>query len=215
MYNNMSGPKNISDEERADLKEALTIYYSVGGPITEAFVQVESGLIDRYYRRKKKYPEEIEEIHAEAQAAAQKLVSSRRLDVDAELERKSRDIQRQAVKALMAGLPNLELIAMGGPLEIVNKGTGEVTTVPVYPRNQAQATRVLLNLARDGIVPRKRGPRTSAGGGMEKQDGAVLSLPVLGVPPDFSKLEYTKPDGRRISAAVERDGDVLEPDDEE
>jgi hypothetical protein len=72
MYNNSSGPKNIADEERADFKEALTIYYSVSGPIGEAFKRVAPGLIDRYYRRKKRFPEEIEQIDAEALAAAQK-----------------------------------------------------------------------------------------------------------------------------------------------
>ena len=63
---------NISDDERDAFKKALVIYYSGNGPIARAFAQVEPGLIDRYYRHKKKYADEIEEIDAEARAVVQR-----------------------------------------------------------------------------------------------------------------------------------------------
>ncbi len=62
--------QKISGSERDSFEQALTIYCSVGGPTTEAFAQVERGLIDRYYRRKKAFPEEMAEIDRKARAAA-------------------------------------------------------------------------------------------------------------------------------------------------
>ena len=56
---------NISDTERAALKRALTAYYIGNGRIAEVFAQVEPGLIDRYYRRKKAFPAEMAEIDKE------------------------------------------------------------------------------------------------------------------------------------------------------
>jgi hypothetical protein len=103
MYNKRSGPRNISDDERAALKKALTIYYSEGCPISDAFARLGSGLIDRPHRRKKKHPEEIEEIDAEAQVSALKSRSSQQVVLDAELQRKSWELQRQAAEALMSG----------------------------------------------------------------------------------------------------------------
>jgi hypothetical protein len=75
MDNKPCGGHNTQDHERDAFKQALTIYYTVGGRIVDAFAQVESGLIDRYYRRKKKYPDEIQAIGDEAQAAAQQELS--------------------------------------------------------------------------------------------------------------------------------------------
>ena len=61
--------KTISDDERKAFRKALELHYGQETLMNDAFDQVEPGLIDRYYRRKKTYPEEIEAVNREARAA--------------------------------------------------------------------------------------------------------------------------------------------------
>jgi hypothetical protein len=67
--------KTISDDEREGFCRALELHYGRGMRMNDAFDQVEPGLIDRYYRRRKSYPEEIEAVSREARAAAMRELS--------------------------------------------------------------------------------------------------------------------------------------------
>jgi len=81
--------QNIPDDERDAFIEALTAHYSGVSPIRKAFHPVEPGLIDRYYRRKKKYPDEMAEIEQEAAAKARQERSIHQLAFEARQERAS------------------------------------------------------------------------------------------------------------------------------
>jgi len=61
---------NIPDAERQAFIKALTSNCLGVSPIRTAFDPVEPGLIDRYYRRKKRYPDEMAASEREAQAKA-------------------------------------------------------------------------------------------------------------------------------------------------
>jgi hypothetical protein len=100
MYTNSTEQRHISDHEREAFKKALTIYYSGSGRIVDAFAEVEPGLIDRYYRRKKVYPQEIEAIETEARADAKERIKSELTVFEAQQLHASLRIQRQGPRRL-------------------------------------------------------------------------------------------------------------------
>ena len=63
MNANTGTRKKISEAEWEVFRQALVSYYVEGPPITRAFDEVEPGLIDRYYRRRKNYAEGIERLN--------------------------------------------------------------------------------------------------------------------------------------------------------
>ena len=134
--------KNIPDYEREAFYEALLRYYTQGPPITKAFDQVEAGLIDRYYRRKKAFPDEIKRIDREARRMATAEIAGDKLAADSQAIRFSAVVQRQAREALMAALPHLASIARG---EVFVVDLGEKDGNPVlkriipYPRDVVAA----------------------------------------------------------------------------
>ena len=84
--------KTISDKEREAFYKALLLYYTQGPPITKAFDQVEAGLIDRYYRRKKRYPDEIRRIDRRARRMAASELAGEQLAADSRAIRYSGEI---------------------------------------------------------------------------------------------------------------------------
>ena len=216
MNTNVDTTKSIiSDEERDAFVEALTLYYTQGPPITAAFAQVEAGLIDRYYRRKKKHPLEIERINREARAAAWWQRSGEELAFEAEQVRRSHEIQRDAMEALERALPELARIARGEPSYLWDPATGEERVVIVYPRDQISAARLLQSIARGGVLP--EGYETpevempvvaeEAVAGSGEADLSMLEL--LGVATRFSTLTARMPDGRTYTAGLKA-GEVIE-----
>jgi hypothetical protein len=127
---------NISDDEREAIKKALVIYYSGEMPKADAFDHTEPGLIDRYYRRNKKYPDEIKAIDAEARAEAQSERLRKRMAFEAQQIEQSMELQRWATEALKSGLPELDRIASGKPKHVYDSEGKLIKTFPVYPRDQ-------------------------------------------------------------------------------
>jgi hypothetical protein len=72
----------------------LVIYYSGTSPIGKAFGQVEPGLIDRYYRRKKKYPDEMRKLDRKARRLALEARQSDQFVFDSEQLELSHRLQR-------------------------------------------------------------------------------------------------------------------------
>ena len=107
---NRNRPRNIPDEEREAFKEALTIYYSGGARIADAFGQVEPGLIDRYYRRKKKCPDEIESIEDEAHRLALKNTEQAVIAHESSKFAISREIVQEAAAVQQRGVHMLAQI---------------------------------------------------------------------------------------------------------
>ena len=209
MNTNVDTTKSIiSDEERDAFVEALTLYYTQGPPITAAFAQVEAGLIDRYYRRKKKHPLEIERINREARAAAWWQRSGEELAFEAEQVRRSHEIQRDAMEALERALPELARIARGEPSYLWDPATGEERVVIVYPRDQIGAARLLQSIARGGVLPEGyESPEFAVPvveeTMVESREVDLSMLDLLGVTTAFSTLTARMPDGRTYTAGLE------------
>jgi hypothetical protein len=205
--------KNISDDERKAFYEALLRYYTHGPPITDAFDQVEAGLIDRYYRRKKAFPDEIKRIDREARRMATAEIAGDKLAADSQAIRFSAVLQREAREWLMAALPHLASIACG-EVYFVDLGEKDKDGNPVlkriipYPRDSIAAASVLLDIARTGVQPkhyRLPGMETE----VEVEEPRQPMIPVLGIGADFTRITATAPDGTEFTAEV-TPGDVIE-----
>jgi len=203
--------KTIPDYEREAFQAALFLYYTQGPPITDAFNQVEAGLIDRYYRRKKRFPDEIKRIDREARRMAMSEIAGDKLAADSEAIRFSAVVQREAREALMAALPHLASIARG---EVFVVDLGEKDGNPVvkriipYPRDVVAAATVLRDIARVGVQPeRYRTPSVEPD--VEEEEPRKPMIPLLGVDADFTSITATRPDGTKFTAEV-KPGDVIE-----
>ena len=206
-----SNGHSISDTERAAFKEALTTYYLGDGRIAEVFAQVEPGLIDRYYRRKKKYPAEIAEIEREARDEAGRERSFEREGFEAQQERVSWAIEERAGEALLELLPGLLRIALGEPrvVEVVDGDDGIITkAIIVYPRDQIAAMKLLLDIARHGVMPKSYWVR-SASTVEDTQDANRSGLmPIFAGNTAFSRLEGVAHDGTKVVINVDDDKDA-------
>jgi hypothetical protein len=125
--------KTISEDEREAFRKALELHYGQGMRMNDAFGQVEAGLIDRYYRRRKKYPEEVEAVNREARAAAMRKLSGDQMAFEARQIRESWRIQRAAIEMMDQALRALERIVRGEPWVVEGK-----TIIP-YPRDRIAA----------------------------------------------------------------------------
>jgi hypothetical protein len=210
---NVITTKNISDDERKAFFEALLRYYTQGPPITDAFNQVEAGLIDRYYRRKKAFPDEIKRIDREARRMATAEIAGDKLAADSQAIRYSAEVQREAREWLMKALPHLASIACG-EVYFVDLGEKDKDGNPVlkriipYPRDSIAAASVLLDIARTGVQPkhyRLPGMETE----VEVEEPRQPMIPVLGIGADFTRITATAPDGTEFTAEV-TPGDVIE-----
>jgi hypothetical protein len=182
------------------------------GRIAEVFAQVEPGLIDRYYGRKKAFPAEIAVIEREARDEARKERSFEREGFEAQQERMSWRLEERAGKALLEHLPELLRIARGEPRVVeVPDGDGgmmQKTIIP-YPRDQIAACKVLLDIARNGILPQGYWART-ASAAEDKQDANTGRLmPIFGGNTSFSRIEGTAPDGTKLVINVDGDKDAI------
>jgi hypothetical protein len=206
--------KNISDDERKAFYEALLRYYTQGPPITDAFDQVEAGLIDRYYRRKKAFPDEIKRIDREARRMATAEIAGDKLAADSQAIRFSAEVQREAREALMKALPHLASIACG-EVYFVDLGEKDKDGNPVlkrvipYPRDQIAAASVLLDIARTGVQP--KGYRLPGVEVEEVEEPQRPMIPVLGIGADFTRVTATRPDGTEFTAEV-KPGEVIDVD---
>jgi hypothetical protein len=191
---------NISDEERDAFKKALVIYYSGEARIADAFNEVEPGLKDRYYRRKKKSPDEIERINAEARAIAMRERSGDQLAFESRQFLISMELQRMTTAGLREGLPELIRIARGEARTVYDEAHGCEWTVVVYPRDQIGAATVLQSIVRDGVRPESEAWEAASAMDKSERDGPML--PLLPVGANFTSLQAKAPDGTTFTATV-------------
>jgi hypothetical protein len=206
----------ISDAERTAFRKALTIYYARGGPIADAFAQVEAGLIDRYYRRKKAYPNEMAEIEREAQNEARGERSFERLGFEARQERLSQEMQENAGDAVHRLIDELVRIAQGEPRVVeIADSDGSVrfkTSIP-YPRDQIAAIRVLLDIARYGVLPSNWTSMASPGESDKDTTHGGL-MPIFASSANFKTVSAVTPDGKVFTTTLDDpEGVITEPDD--
>jgi hypothetical protein len=100
---------------------------------------VERGLIDRYYRRRKRYPDEIAEIEREALGAAGKERSSEQLAFEARQERLSWEMQENATAIVVETIAELKRIASGEPRVVRDEGKQQERVLIPYPRDKIAA----------------------------------------------------------------------------
>jgi hypothetical protein len=206
--------KNIPDSERQAFLEALLRYYTQGPPITAAFDQVEAGLIDRHYRRKKAFPGEIKRIDREARRMATAEIAGDKLAADSQAIRFSAVVQREAREGLMKALPHLASIARG-EVFVVDLGEKDKDGNPVlkrvipYPRDSIAAASVLLDIARTGVQPKHYRLPDVELEVEEVEEPRTPMIPVLGIGTDFTSITATKPDGTKFTAEV-KPGDVID-----
>jgi hypothetical protein len=206
--------KNIPEQERQAFFEALLRYYTQGPPITDAFNQVEAGLIDRYYRRKKAFPDEIKRIDREARRMATAEIAGDKLAADSQAIRYSAEVQREAREWLMKALPHLASIALG-EVQVVDLGQKDKDGNPVlkrvipYPRDSIAAASVLLDIARTGVQPKHYRLPAMELEVEEVEEPRTPMIPVLGIGADFTRITATAPDGTEFTAEV-KPGDVID-----
>ena len=207
MNANTGAGKKISEEEWGIFRQALVSYYVEGPPIIRAFDQVEPGLIDRYYRRRKNYPEEIERLNREARTLALLERSGDEIAFESEQIQMSQKIQRATVEQIKSTIPNLASIARGESRVVRDRYIGKEKVMIVYPRDQIDAIRLLQSLARGGVLP-ERYKRVEVAESAQTTEPEPL-LDLLGVSTNFTSLTTHAPDGRKFTATLEA-GDVIE-----
>lgn len=198
-----NGKNYISDEERAAFKEALTIYYSGKCRIVDAFAQVEPGLLDRYYRRKKKYPDEIERIDAEVRAAVREEQSSEQLAHEMRQWNASVEIQDLVGEGIKKVIDELLGIVEGEPKVVYIEETGKRKTIIPYPRDRINAARLLLDIMRNGLLPKGFQLSSVSDVQKERRYEAVSRLDLIGVSPNFTTISAQKPNGEWITATID------------
>ena len=203
--NDHSNKTGISDTERAAFKDALVRYFSGEGLIAEVFNQVEAGLIDRYYRRKKRYPDEMDEIEREAKAIARDERSATRIAFEARQQAESMRAQNEALDATVRALPELLRIVEGKPKDVeVRDADGtpyKKTTIP-YPRDQIAAAKLLIAIGRTGLLPDSYWSARAAATQDEDKDRGTLE-PIFGAITHFNSVSAVRPDGTRFTARLD------------
>jgi hypothetical protein len=196
----------ISEDERQAFRKALELHYGQGMRMNDAFDQVEAGLMDRYYRRRKNYPEEIEAVNREARAAVMRELSGDQLAFESRQLRASKELQMAAIKATHEALDKLGRIVNGEVFVVEGK-----VIIP-YPRDMIAAANVILEIARKGVMPatypRRLGEFLEADK-EEKPEQRKPVIPLMGVNPQFRSFQITGIDGTEYSAEVKL-GEVVD-----
>ena len=194
----------LTEKEREAILKALVSYY-MGAHIADALNQTDGISKGTYYNRKEQYPDEIKRLQAEAKAIAMRERSGDQIAFEARQVSASMKIQREAWDIVQGSLDRLRRIATGGTIEV----DGRDQPLVIYPRDSNEATRILIQVARGGVLPERYAvaPPIPAG---RNEDKKPAMLPVLSVNPNFSSVTAITPDGRRFTATVQRDSEVVD-----
>ena len=107
--------------------------------------------IDQYWRRKKRFPIEVQALHE----AAHEVVRRERLDTlvgfaGRQMER-TIELRESAAEALVGSIEELARIARGDD-KIVEDAKGREKCIIAYPRDVTRAVEMLLKIAQGGVV---------------------------------------------------------------
>lgn len=205
-----SHTKKISPDQARALKAALASYYKGERSLTEALDIEEGTSTSTYYRLKDEHPSQMEQIDRSARREALLDKAGLQLHIEGAMMTESLAAQREAAMALLQTIPHLLEIATGRSREVEVTGRdGESYTkmIASYPRDMVAAAKLLQEIARGGTLPELP---TNFSAADEKDDRAPDPSTLLGPGPDFSRIEITTPDGRRLTATVERDDEIIE-----
>lgn len=195
--------RTISEKVRNGIKDALVTYYA-GATITDAFKEERAVSREHYYSLKKTNPEEIGILDAEAKAIAlsTRKDSLNRLDniqVEGSLEAQTRAIN--IINTYL--LQRLEDIVSLTGWEVNYRG--DVIDVSVFPRDIAEAGRILKDIAKEGLIS----DAAQIGRLTEKISSGSTQSPTniafLGARTDWDKIKVTKADGSEVEVSVDDD----------
>ena len=151
MNGNGKSTNRISEHDAAIILEALTARARDGLSMREAFERIPMS-VDTYYRRKDKFPDEIEEIEKQAEAAGRR----ERLEMmDHSTYRQILNtiaLRDSAAEILLQALPNLERTVTKDSYT-VTLPNGKQKEVMIYPRDVNAAVQRLQELAQFGTLP--------------------------------------------------------------
>ena len=192
---------------RWTIVKALVLYYVGATHIADALNKTEGISKGTYYNRKEQHPDEIKRLHAEAKAIAMRERSGDQIAFEARQFNVSMELQQEAWDIVQGSLERLRRIATGGAIEV----NGRDKPLVIYPRDSNEATRILLQVARGGVLPEHYAVSSPIpAGGNDDGEKQPKMIPLLPVNANFSSVTATTPDGTRFTAKVERDGEVVE-----
>ena len=94
-------------------------------------------------------------------------------------------------------------------------GGAKTRTVVIYPRDKLAAIKQAQELARGGVLPEHYAANLSAAENVDDEKALDPLTALMPVRTNFSQITATAPDGTKITATVEREGEVIEGEIEE
>jgi len=169
---NGKSTNRISEHDAAIILETLTARARDGLSMRDAFERVPMS-VDTYYRRKDKFPDEIEEIERQAEAAGRR----ERLEMmDHSTYRQILNtiaLRDSAAELLLRALPYLKRILTEDGYTVTDH-EGKERFVVIYPRDVIAAVKVMQELAQFGTLP---------DGALPQSEQDEPPLPALPPPP--------------------------------
>lgn len=193
----------ITDKVKTGIRDALTLYYT-GATIRDAFKEERAVSREHYYRLKKSHPEEIEKLDAEAKALSLSQRKSTLSRLDTALVEGSSAAQIAAMNAVNEHLIQrlVDIVSLRG-WEVNYRG--EVIDVSVFPRDIAEAGRLLRDIAKEGLIPHvtqigRLSDKISSG-----STPPTTNIAFLGARTDWNELRVIKEDGTEVSVSIDED----------
>jgi hypothetical protein len=198
----------LTEEQENAIFSALTMFYSGRvTTITAAFEQTSGCSKPTYYKYKERLPKEIALIDQRARQTALGMKSGKQLSFEARQVDASMKLQARAWEIVQGTMDRLQHVAEGGIIDVPDRDK----PIVIYPRDSNEATRILVQIARGGILPEHYAvaPPVPASGN-EEQERQPDMIPLLPVNANFTKVTATRPDGTKFTATVEKADDVIE-----
>jgi hypothetical protein len=158
--------------------------------------------VDTYYRRKDKFPKQIEELERQAEAAGRRerlemMDHSAYRQIQATIE-----LRDAAAEALLAAMPKLRRILTQDSYEVVD-GDGNRKTIIIYPRDKIRAIKLLQQLAQFGTMGRRELV-------LPQNEQYEPRLPVLPPSPPINFTTVALPSGTKVAVETPEviDGEV-------
>lgn len=190
---------------RQGIKDALVLYYSGDADsIKDAFDQ-SSIARSTYYKYKSDHPDVVDEIEKDALSTAARQVDLVSRSFSNWQVMRSSEIQRMATALLSDRrlFDELQHIIFEDHRTVTINDKDKV--IVNYPRDKMEAIKQLQQLARGGVLPEHFVPPQHH---EERQSAGILNLGE-GPSPEFSSIEVTTKDGRRLKASID-DPDIIE-----
>lgn len=213
--------KNIGEAHRLAILDVLTRQFLGQGSLVSIIDDVDGISRTTFYRLREMYPEDFDEIKAEARKVALTERSDKRVSHDAYKENLSYELEEYVGGKIRDVVDSLLLIVNGEPYEVsvlVNRRDEsgqwervyEQKSIVPYPRDMVSAANALHAFLRDGVLPESSRMPVSSAAEVEELSGGLM--PIFAGSTAFKRIEGTAPDGTRVVVDVEHPG-IIEVED--